>query len=351
MALENEEKAKKKIIQELEGEKHSLLRIQKEQKKAMDVMINEKELKKKRDQLKEELRNKKNELKEKQNLLRKQEKQMKEQHEALITLEEKCRKLQTLVYEKKAGLSSNSAEAKTEDDVRVLEAEIKELERTQMEEKKKYKQMITTQENKIKELSLQIETLNLELKQKDQECRLNTLKINELKRQLRMGAMKPANEPAATQSKQSASKVSKDVEQIKRDMKAEKDHTMTPEEKSAAGSSIQGHTPAEVVAAAIAENGKNGHETPAAATEAKNEAKTEGQPTLAAVLKEQPKENAKEAPVKEPVAEPKKKEPEAKKTAEPAEVKKEVVEPKKEAPENKPEMKKAEEAPAPAPGG
>ena len=168
VALENEEKAKKKIIQELEGEKHSLLRIQKEQKKAMDVMINEKELKKKRDQLKEELRNKKNELKEKQNLLRKQEKQMKEQHEALISLEEKCRKLQSLIYEKKAGVGAAATEVKTEEDIKTLEGEIKELEQTQSEEKKKYKQMITTQENKIKELSLQIETLNLELKQKDQ---------------------------------------------------------------------------------------------------------------------------------------------------------------------------------------
>lgn len=168
VALENEEKAKKKIIQELEGEKHSLLRIQKEQKKAMDVMINEKELKKKRDQLKEELRTKKNEMKEKQNLLRKQEKQMKEQHEGLIVLEEKCRKLQTLINEKKAGLNPAGTEAKTEEDVHALEAEIKDLEHVHNDEKKKYKQMITTQETKIKELTLQIETLNLELKQKDQ---------------------------------------------------------------------------------------------------------------------------------------------------------------------------------------
>ena len=224
VALENEEKAKKKIIQELDGEKHSLLKIQKEQKKAMDVMVNEKELKKKRDQLKEELRNKKNELKEKQNLLRKQEKQMKEQHENLIVMEEKSRKLQTLVYEKKAGLSSNETEVKTEDDIKTLETSIKELENVQNEEKKKYKQMITTQENKIKELTLQIETLNLELKQKDQECRLNSLKISELKRQIRMTNAKPA-EQAPLANKPGVSRVCKDVEQIKRDMRAEKEQS------------------------------------------------------------------------------------------------------------------------------
>jgi len=306
VALENEEKAKKKIIQELEGEKHSLLRIQKEQKKAMDVMINEKELKKKRDQLKDELRNKKNELKEKQNLLRKQEKQMKEQHESLITLEEKCRKLQTLVYEKKAGLSNSSSEAKTEDDIKNLENEIKELEKTESAEKAKYKQMITTQENKIKELSLQIETLNLELKQKDQECRLNTLKINELKRQLRAGATKqPNNQSISSKQGGTAKGVSKDVEQIKKDMKAEKEHT-NPEEKPIAGSSSG---------------------TPKESLSNEPESKTSSQPG-----------NQQPGPSQEP----------------PKEIKKELSEPKKEngeekkAEEKKEEGKKSDEQPAPA---
>lgn len=221
MALENEEKAKRKILQELESEKQSLLKIQKEQKKAMDVMINEKELKKKRDQLKEELRNKKNEYKEKQNLLRKQEKQMKEQHEAYITLEEKCRKLQTLINEKKAGINPEPNKNITEEDITKLEDEVKELERIQLEEKKKYKQMITTQENKIKELATQLDTLNLELKQKDQECRLNALKISELKRQIRLGTLKPTEGAHARQGAIDPDIV-RGVEQIKRDMQAEK---------------------------------------------------------------------------------------------------------------------------------
>eukprot|EP00826_Nyctotherus_ovalis_P058217 TRINITY_DN7988_c0_g2_i4.p1 TRINITY_DN7988_c0_g2~~TRINITY_DN7988_c0_g2_i4.p1 ORF type:complete len:483 (-),score=190.78 TRINITY_DN7988_c0_g2_i4:238-1686(-) len=216
VALENEERAKKKILQELESEKQSLLKIQKEQKKAMDVMINEKDLKKKRDQLREELRAKKNEYKEKQNLLRKQEKQMKEQHETYISLEEKCRKLQGLINEKKAGITPDHTKAVTEDDVNKLEDSIKNLERIQAEEKRKYKQMITTQENKIKELNAQLDTLSLELKQKDQECKLNSLKIKELKRQIRLGVAKPAESAQVDQN------IAKGVEQIKRDMQAEK---------------------------------------------------------------------------------------------------------------------------------
>jgi len=219
VALENEEAAKRKMIQELETEKNSLLRIQREQNKAMDAMLNDRELKKRRDQLREELRNKKNELKEKQGLLRRQEKQMKEQHEAYINLEEKCRKLQTLINTRRAGLSSGITEIITESDVQALEEEIKELEQSQTEEKKKYKQMIATQENKLKELTVQVDSLNLELKKKDQECRLNALKISELKRQIRLSV---GRQDKYGITPQELSEYTKNVEQMKRDMKAEK---------------------------------------------------------------------------------------------------------------------------------
>jgi len=234
VALENEERAKKKILQELEEEKKSLLKIQKEQKKAMDIMINEKELEKKKDQLTEELKVKKNEYKEKQNLLRKQEKQMREQHEAYITLEEKCRKLKTLIHEKKAGIAPNPGKVVTEEDIAKIEESIKELERAQTEEKKKYKAMITTQENKIKELNTQLDTLNLEFKQKDQECRINALKISELKRQIRLGAIKPGDTVSIEARQEQIvvdPNIARGVERIKKDIQAEKlaNYRNTPE--------------------------------------------------------------------------------------------------------------------------
>ena len=182
-------------------------------------ITNDKELKKKRDKLKEDLRNKKNELKEKQGLLRRQEKQMKEQHEAYITLEEKCRKLESSINIKKAGLSSNPTEAITENDIQSLEEEIKSLEQAQNEEKRKYKQMISTQENKLKELTSQVDALTFQLKQKDQECRMNALKINELKRHIRTGAGKLNLDKCD----QDIYKYTKNVEEIKRDMEAEKE--------------------------------------------------------------------------------------------------------------------------------
>lgn len=201
----------------------------------MDVVANEKDLKKKKDQLKEELRERKNELKEKQNILRKQEKQMKDQHESLIKLEEKCRKLQALITQKKAGGNAASPEpqAKTQADVEALQVEIKEEEKSYNEEKKKYKQLITSKEQKVKDLSLQLERLNLDLKQKDQECRINTLKINELKRQLKLGAQKQNAGASGNKGPKTIEKdpqIAFNVEQLKKDMQAEKKNRPTENE-------------------------------------------------------------------------------------------------------------------------
>ena len=180
-------------------------------------MKNEKEIKKIQDQLKDELRNKKNELKEKQSIFRKQEKHLKEQHEAYIKIDEKCRRLQKLIDENKSGLSPNKDEEVTDEDIKTVEEEIKMLEQTQIEEKQKYKQMIKIQEESIKELTTQLDALNLELKQKDQQCRLNALKINELKRQTRI---KPS--PNNLEYKEFKN-FSKNIESMKRDMEAEKE--------------------------------------------------------------------------------------------------------------------------------
>eukprot|EP01022_Parablepharisma_sp_SALTPOND_P026602 TRINITY_DN64475_c0_g1_i1.p1 TRINITY_DN64475_c0_g1~~TRINITY_DN64475_c0_g1_i1.p1 ORF type:complete len:319 (-),score=62.16 TRINITY_DN64475_c0_g1_i1:985-1941(-) len=187
---------------------------------------NEADFKKRKEQLKEELRNYKNELKEKQNLLRKQEKYMKDQHESFINLEERCRKLQTLVYERKAGIiPADDENAKTEEDVAKLREELKNTDKAYNEEKKKYKQLITGQETRIKDLSYELERLNLVLKQKDQESRMNSLKINELKRQLRTGA-KAGTEGIgkAKKSEVNENLIAITVDQLKRDMMAEMHH-------------------------------------------------------------------------------------------------------------------------------
>ena len=78
---------------------------------------------------------------------------------------------------------------------------------------------------------------------------MNTLKINELKRQLRLGALKPAatdtpSGPIKGPGNASRdTKISKDVEQIKKDMRAEKNlegnGSSNPEAESKNAAEIQ----------------------------------------------------------------------------------------------------------------
>ncbi len=300
-----------------------MLRAQKDAKRPGDVVSTELDLKKRKDQLKEELRSRKNELKEKQSILRKQEKQMKDQHETLIRLEERCRKLQTLIAEKKAGAAHGSpgeTKARTQADVEALQAEIREAERNYNEDKKKYKQLIATQENRVKDLSLQLEGLQLELKQKDQESRMNTLKINELKRQLRISAMKPGEEdplpanvplPAGTpgagkvqrtivKDTRPDPRIAMNVEQLKRDMQAENDYVNSGTKRD--GGSIESAS-LEADTAMITKGGEPAKHDEGDRILMKNEEEARPAPPSAKVEKKKRAGPTKKDPVAEPPVE------------------------------------------------
>ena len=156
-----------------------LLKVNKDSK---NVIENDIKFKEKKERLKEQLKQKKTELKEKQALLKKQEAYMKGQHENLIRLENKCRKLQTLINEHKAGVRKPDEEdSKTEEDIEKLKERLRGEEKEFKEEKKRYRQMIGTHENIVKGLNLELENIRVELKEKDYESRVNYLKINKLK--------------------------------------------------------------------------------------------------------------------------------------------------------------------------
>jgi hypothetical protein len=69
-----------------------------------------------------------------------------------------------------------------ERDVEELRNKVREAEVKKVEEEKKLKVRIRQLEGEMKESQSNIDKLNLQLKEKDQECRLNALKIKELKR-------------------------------------------------------------------------------------------------------------------------------------------------------------------------
>jgi chromosome segregation ATPase len=186
--LENEEKEKKQLLEKLKKEEEILSRAHKDAILADNIGFD-----KRKEKLREELKASKAELKEKQGLLRKQEKHMKEQHEILVSLEDKCRKYQSLIYEHKACIEYDKIKYKTEEDVIKLKERLQEVENKYEEEKRRCKQLITNHGNTIKNLNYELDTLTLELKEKDQITRVNYLKINELKRLIR-ASKKPRNE-------------------------------------------------------------------------------------------------------------------------------------------------------------
>ncbi len=165
IAFENEEKEKRKIIEDLEGEKQKLRKLHnKGYNSGMDAVKGHGVVARK-DELYEQLREKKAELKEKQLIARKQERQIKEQHEFIVTTEEKTRKLRESLSVKKPEPAVTPEERRSPEEV---QAEIRELEMEEAKERKRYKQLISTQETALGELTMQLERLNVELKQKDQ---------------------------------------------------------------------------------------------------------------------------------------------------------------------------------------
>jgi hypothetical protein len=75
--------------------------VQREQEKALQALNKEGDYDKKITELNEELRKQKEQLRKLQARYRDEEKNMKHQHEQLVMLEERCRKMVTLIKEKK----------------------------------------------------------------------------------------------------------------------------------------------------------------------------------------------------------------------------------------------------------
>lgn len=196
-ALENQSKYLSGRIRELEAENESLQKIETEQKKALEEVQNAQNYKARMQSLQQESRTLKERYRE---LLQKQkqdEKILKDQHERCVLLEEKTRKLHALVKNKKAGDSDEPKVPEvTEQDIEELKQKMEETERKKKEEEAKLKQRIKELEAQVREARHNVDVYNVRLKEKDQECRLNALKIKELKRAVRHNQLKPLEKPS-----------------------------------------------------------------------------------------------------------------------------------------------------------
>ncbi|CAG9315037.1 unnamed protein product [Blepharisma stoltei] len=213
--LENQSKYLSKRIQELEAENASLMKIEKEQKKALDSANNAQGYPEKVESLKQEIKSLKERYRELLSRQKQDEKILKEQHEKCVDLEEKCRKIKAMIKQKKQEEDEPKPKEITERDIRELEEKIKETEQKKKEEEQKLKKRIKELESQVKESRYNINTLNIKLKEKDQECRLSMLKIKELRRAVRHNQLKPIPRPENNESvNNSRQKVMKSQESI-----------------------------------------------------------------------------------------------------------------------------------------
>jgi len=154
IALEDEQKNKERILRQLQEESESLLKVQKEQEKALTALNKHGEYDGKISELGEELRTAKEHLRKLQFKHREDEKAMKAQHEQLVVLEDKCRKMRLLIKDKKRDVSKNrqeKAKAKNEQtytkaDLERLQGELKAAEQEKVSEEKRLKAQVAQQE-------------------------------------------------------------------------------------------------------------------------------------------------------------------------------------------------------------
>ena len=147
--LENQSRYLTKRIQELETENSALQKIEREQKKAIDIASNAQGYPEKLDSLRQEIKTLKDRYRELQQKQKQDEKVLKEQHEKCVDLEEKCRKLKGIIRQKKNEDDEPKVPEVTEKDIQELEEKIKETEQKKKEEERKLAEKRKEEEKRI----------------------------------------------------------------------------------------------------------------------------------------------------------------------------------------------------------
>lgn len=177
MALENEEREKKSLLEKLKREEETLI-------KGQPLIDYEENYNETNEQLVKEVRERREELREKQVLLRKKEKHVKTLNDKLAALDKEARRVEDLIAKRKANPSA-ATDNKKEENIEELKEKLRAAENDYNEQKKKCKRMTAAEEKSISDMNFELEKLTLVIKQRNYESRVNTIRINELKKQLR----------------------------------------------------------------------------------------------------------------------------------------------------------------------
>ena len=93
---------------------------------------------------------------------------MKSQHEQLIVLEERCRRMNQLIKDKKKERKGEGEEKRiNEEEIERLQLQVKEAEQEKVSEEKRLKVEVSKQDTRIKSLQHELNLLNLQIKEKD----------------------------------------------------------------------------------------------------------------------------------------------------------------------------------------
>jgi chromosome segregation ATPase len=209
--LENHSKFLSKRIEELESEETSLRKVKREQNKALDSAQKFNSYPDKISALKDEIRKAKEEYRELISKQKEDEKVYTAQHEKCVDLEEKSRKLYEMIKKKrienedpkKKKDSEELGKEVNESDIRAIEQEIKKAEQAANEKEAEIKKSIKDLETQIRNGKYTLGKLQIELKEKDQECRASVLKIKEVTRLMNYNKLKPIQRTSGKSTKQS----------------------------------------------------------------------------------------------------------------------------------------------------
>jgi len=134
-------------------------------------------------------------LREKQNEMRELEKSVKDEHSQIVIMEEKCRKVSQLLRDHNRGaMDTQQPQQINENDIEQLQREIKTLEKQKVVDEATFKEQVrqikSTNEKEDHERNL----IMIKVKEKEQEGRLNELKIKQLARKIPHKTLRPLHQ-------------------------------------------------------------------------------------------------------------------------------------------------------------
>lgn len=207
--LQNELATKEAEIESLSTEIAGFKSVKKQQQKALNGLEAEGANDEYVSKYKEAVANSKQEFRQISEEYKQHDKQLKQRHQEMIELEEKWRAMEKLIKASKGGKKKQKGtiESKStitiDDEIEYLQNEIEELEKAENFELEQKKKILANIETQKQELSHSVGMLSLQIKEKDQEEKLNDLKAKELKRTLPHGQLKPLRRNQSQSSRKS----------------------------------------------------------------------------------------------------------------------------------------------------